>query len=180
MVNLMKICENCGKEFSTEDGNDEMGNFHRRRYCFNCLSEQPRTVAPPPGKLLNCIVCGNPLKGTQRKYCSKKCKVHQLSSYAAQKDRGIERKIRLIQFAGGACVRCGYSKNLAALEFHHIDPEQKKFKLDTNHLANRTWESVLMEFEKTELLCSNCHSELHCPDMEMEILLEKYVSKELD
>lgn len=28
---------------------------------------------------------------------------------------------------GGKCECCGYNKNLSALEFHHINPDEKKF-----------------------------------------------------
>jgi hypothetical protein len=171
----MKTCENCSKEFFDDtENNEELGNFHRRRYCYDCVPKQPHTAAPPSGKCFNCIVCGEPLTGTQRKYCSKKCKTHQLSSYPAQKDRGIERKLRLIQMSGGACEICGYNKNIAALEFHHLDPDKKEFKLDIRLLANRTWKSVLQEFAKCQLVCANCHAEVHCPDMDMSILVEKY------
>lgn len=28
---------------------------------------------------------------------------------------------------GGKCEHCGYNKNLAVLEFHHKNPEEKEF-----------------------------------------------------
>lgn len=28
---------------------------------------------------------------------------------------------------GGKCQECGYNKNIAALEFHHINPDEKEF-----------------------------------------------------
>ena len=31
---------------------------------------------------------------------------------------------------GGKCEICGYDKNLAALDFHHLDPNQKDFEID--------------------------------------------------
>jgi transposase len=41
-------------------------------------------------------------------------------------------KARLVADAGGACLLCGYQRCLAALQFHHLDPGDKKF---TSHIA---------------------------------------------
>ncbi len=70
---------------------------------------------------------------------------------------------------GGYCQRCGYSKNLAALEFHHLDPTEKEIQLDMRTLSNRNWHIVLAEAEKCILLCSNCHAEEHNPDANIPI-----------
>jgi hypothetical protein len=75
------------------------------------------------------------------------------------------RKRRLVALLGGACHRCGYRKNFAALEFHHMDPANKSFNLDLRSLSNRTWQAVLDEAAKCILVCSNCHKEIHYPDM---------------
>jgi hypothetical protein len=69
---------------------------------------------------------------------------------------------------GGTCARCGYGANFAALEFHHVTGK-KSFELDMRSLANRSWkavlEAVLREACKCKLLCSNCHAEIHRPDL---------------
>lgn len=61
---------------------------------------------------------------------------------------------------GGKCCRCGYKKSLAALSFHHLDPDTKKFDLGHNGGIMMAWEIVVQEAQKCELLCLNCHSEL--------------------
>lgn len=38
-------------------------------------------------------------------------------------------KLKAIKYKGGKCEICGYNKNTAALEFHHIDPTQKDFTI---------------------------------------------------
>jgi hypothetical protein len=78
----------------------------------------------------------------------------------------------LIEQAGGSCKRCGYNKNIAALEFHHIDPTQKESKLDMRILSNRNIDYINQEFLKCELLCSNCHREEHNPEMNIELVSE--------
>jgi hypothetical protein len=71
----------------------------------------------------------------------------------------------LIQLFGGKCNRCGYAANISALHFHHIDSYQKQFKLDSRILSNKKWSDIIEEASKCELLCSNCHAEVHNPEL---------------
>jgi ribosomal protein S14 len=84
------------------------------------------------------------------------------NNYEVQKKRAKYRKMMLIEKAGGECKKCGYSKNIAALDFHHT--KDKKFRLDSRHLSNSSWDRILREFEKCILLCANCHREHHNPN----------------
>lgn len=118
---------------------------------------------------MNCIICNKLLTGKQTKFCSRECHnkygnySHQ--SYQSQQKRGLERKIKLVKLLGNECRLCGYSKNLAALQFHHSNPEEKDHNLDMRKLSNSTWEWCLEEAKKCELLCANCHSETHNPHL---------------
>jgi len=109
--------------------------------------------------------CNNILTGMRKKFCCDKCKhantntKHQ--NYQAQQIRGIKRKIELVMLKGGKCITCGYKKNLAALCFHHREEDSKEMKLDLRHLSNNSMKTILKELEKCDLLCSNCHMELH-------------------
>lgn len=69
---------------------------------------------------------------------------------------------------GGACEICGYCKNIAALEFHHKNPEEKKFNVDMRKFSNMTLEKLEAELEKCILVCANCHRELHNKSLTME------------
>jgi len=119
----------------------------------------------------NCIICNAPLHGKQSKFCSKNCKNKDHQVYQNQQKRGLERKLKLIQKVGKKCSMCGYSKNLAALTFHHLNPKNKKFKLDIRSLSNRRFESILLEHRKCILICHNCHAELHNPGLALGRLL---------
>lgn len=68
-------------------------------------------------------------------------------------------KRRMVEWMGGSCESCGYDRCLAALDFHHRNPEDKKFNLAT--APRRKWEEVIKELTKCVLLCSNCHREYH-------------------
>ena len=122
-------------------------------------------------KLANCKTCNKKLRGKQRMFCSNKCKCKdsnaRIQNYAAQQQRGLERKLRFILEKGGKCQRCGYNKNLAALCFHHRKPEEKSFGLDMRRFANNNLNKVIEEVAKCDLLCANCHAEEHSPESDI-------------
>lgn len=78
----------------------------------------------------------------------------------ARRDKIIRLKLQM----GGECSECGYNKNFAALDFHHLDPSVKKFGINTNTKGTR--EQLLEEANKCVLLCRNCHSSTHHPEMD--------------
>ena len=120
-----------------------------------------------------CVVCGTTLNGAKQKYCSNKCKQkhhyhrvkEQTNTYHSQTIRALKRKLELIEMMGGKCSKCGYNYNVSALHFHHIDSSDKQFKLGMRILSNRNWKAIKEEVLKCELLCANCHSERHNPEL---------------
>jgi len=64
----------------------------------------------------------------------------------------------LVEEAGGACVVCAYDPCIGALEFHHVEPENKAFELGQRGVA-RSLAKARAEAQKCVLLCSNCHAE---------------------
>lgn len=87
------------------------------------------------------------------KECTKKVK-YDTSTYV---------KMKCVEYKGGKCSICGYSKCIKALEFHHLDPSQKDFSI--TKARELSWdnqnERITKELDKCILLCSNCHRELH-------------------
>lgn len=76
---------------------------------------------------------------------------------------------------GGKCARCGYNKNHSALNFHHIDPQTKKFQIDVRK-CNNTKMSVLIEeankckdLIRSSTLDPNYDSRCYCLDCGKEI-----------
>lgn len=73
-------------------------------------------------------------------------------------------KEKMVFYKGGSCMKCGYAKNIAALDFHHRDPRQKSFAVGKfRSLRGRTWKEIARELDKCDLLCANCHREEHNP-----------------
>lgn len=71
----------------------------------------------------------------------------------------------LVAEAGGRCAICGYDRHVAALEFHHLDPNAKEFGLAQRgaHSIDRLRD----EIGKCVLLCSNCHAEVEAGFVEL-------------
>lgn len=68
-------------------------------------------------------------------------------------------KITSSQYLGGACALCGYNKCVQALQFHHVTG-QKDFAISVlGH--TKSWKKIEKELKKCELLCANCHAEIH-------------------
>lgn len=113
------------------------------KVCTKCLTGKPESEyyfrgKKTDGKLQSeCKVCFN----------------------ARNMDRLAETSRWLVEQKGGSCILCGYNKCTAALEFHHIDPDEKEFQINKRWGCSR--ETIQKEIDKCVLLCSNCHRETH-------------------
>lgn len=66
--------------------------------------------------------------------------------------------LRAVKLLGGQCD-CGES-HIAALDFHHLDPNQKEFSVAVL-LRSNDWGKITAELDKCQLKCSNCHRKSH-------------------
>lgn len=85
--------------------------------------------------------------------------------YYYQKQRWQDRKKKAVELMGGKCCICGYNKNYACLDFHHLDAKEKEFSFSTGR--NKSWNKIIEELQKCILVCRNCHGELHFPNCEI-------------
>lgn len=67
---------------------------------------------------------------------------------------------------GGKCCLCGYNKNIAALEFHHIDKKTKLHGISDGNC--RKLEKDIEEVKKCALVCANCHREIEASGLKLE------------
>lgn len=97
------------------------------------------------------------IKKSGKRICSS-CEV------AASKAYRFRLKQKAVEYKGGKCEICGYDKCLRSLVFHHNDPLQKDFAIGESrprYKKARKWDLVKIELDKCQLLCHNCHNELH-------------------
>jgi hypothetical protein len=89
-----------------------------------------------------------------------------LISQVIERRRQNKALVRIL--LGGRCELCGYCRCLEALDFHHINPEDKEFEVST--ARNPNVEKMFLEALKCALLCRNCHMEVEmglvAPDWE--------------
>ena len=110
-----------------------------------------------------CLICGKEFSSNNpnRRYCFD-CSPSGLSS--AERLRFLDRKLKhfLVEYKGGKCERCGYNKCEGALQFHHLNPNEKDFNISHINLSRQfDKEKILKEVDKCILLCANCHAEEH-------------------
>lgn len=74
--------------------------------------------------------------------------------------RYLRIKLRHILSLGGRCSRCGYAKNLTALDLHHKNKNEKE-GITESHCPQ-------IDYKKFILLCANCHREEHNPEFTIE------------
>jgi transposase-like protein len=68
-------------------------------------------------------------------------------------------KAVLVKEAGGRCCICGYDRFVGALEFHHLDPSEKRLTLSSQGVTY-SLETLRAEAKKCVLVCANCHAEV--------------------
>lgn len=91
--------------------------------------------------------------GRKSSYECVKCSSERVDKY---RHNNME---KAYQSKGGKCERCGYDKCKSALEFHHRVPEDKSFEINKSQTIS--WGRIKGELEKCDLLCANCHREVH-------------------
>jgi hypothetical protein len=77
--------------------------------------------------------------------------ITDMAKYMAERRK--RRRNQLIEMSGGKCVRCS---STADLNFDHKDPKTRSFRLNGKALDG-SWEKILEEWAKCQLLCRPCH-----------------------
>lgn len=112
-----------------------------------------------------CEICGAEFetKSATRIYCYECSGDSTRSIYETRKHQKtiLRRSMKLqgIKMLGGKCSMCGYDRCIDALEFHHVNPSEKEFKLGSGNTMS--WQEYKAELSKCILVCSNCHKEIH-------------------
>ena len=111
-----------------------------------------------------CILCQTSFipNNPNRKYCYE-CSPEGVSAAESLRRKKRSLKHYLITLKGGKCQKCGYDKCEGSLQFHHRNPVEKEFNFSHINLndSNFSLNILLLELEKCDLLCANCHSEHH-------------------
>jgi len=144
-----RACRKCGKHIPYKlEINDKLYNLQNRKFCLECSPLGKRNTSP-----------NDPIERKPRtwnKYSEERKNQSKISIYR----RGLERRRGLYKIKGGKCQICGYDKCERVLSFHHREPSTKLFGLSLNNLWSKPLEELLIEAEKCDLVCANCHGEI--------------------
>ena len=95
------------------------------------------------------------------KYSATRQRMRRPKATAYSKKYKRERKAKCVEYLGGTCIKCGYS-HVAGLTFHHRDRTTKKHEIGA--ILDWKWETILAELDKCNLVCWNCHMEIHAEE----------------
>ena len=163
----MPVCKKCQTHFSNRviiDGKKR--NLCNRKYCLVCspfgthntkkidIVEEKNEKGEVVGV---CKYCGRRFNvGRRKNGCVRTTKA--CGSCVVNRRRFVLKK-RMVEYKGGKCVVCGYSRCLDAMCFHHRNPNEKDFNVSGAHC--RKWSVVRDEIDKCDLMCCRCHVETH-------------------
>ena len=84
------------------------------------------------------------------------------SAYKIARDKRRENlKLQLEQYLSDKhCKNCPENRR-PCLCFHHRDPTQKKYQIPQMVDHCYSWQTILTEIEKCDILCHNCHAIIH-------------------
>ena len=160
---MEKICAWCNKPFETKYAN--------KMYCSrSCQAKmyRYRKINNIDSSIKICPKCGKEFKiksfAYERRYC------YDCIPEYDHKLSGSELRKIIKQWAveekGGKCQCCGYDNCIEALEFHHLNPNEKDFTLSDRNLIT-DWDLIKPEIDKCILVCANCHREIHAGKREV-------------
>jgi DNA-binding CsgD family transcriptional regulator len=99
------------------------------------------------------------IKHTKNKYVKLNDDEIKHRNYNKVKTHRQRLKEKSIEYKGGCCEKCGYDRCNSALEFHHLNPNEKDFGIGSYSVLS--WEKIKLELDKCIMVCANCHREIH-------------------
>jgi len=78
-----------------------------------------------------------------------------------RQEKRARRRRLLVESRGSLCSICKRKFKAHQLDFHHRDGKEKRFALSSAGMTATKWETIIEEMEKCDLVCANCHRDMH-------------------
>lgn len=150
-------CESCNSECEGRFCNKSCVGKYSSKFRIKVLTGKCKECLIPltKAKTFCCLDCKT-LYLNKKKPTETELK-HRRVGYVTTKRKRLKQKA--IEYKGGKCVLCGYSKYVGSLDFHHLNPQTKDFIISSGNC--KSWEKIKKELDKCVLICKNCHGEIH-------------------
>jgi adenine-specific DNA methylase len=149
MVEMIK-CTKCGELKPDTEFYGHYNGKRKRSQCKKCHYEYGKNWRKNHKDRSN---------GLQRDY-QRNNKNYRENQRKLMFDSNRKFKQELVDIAGGKCQDCGYNKCIGALDFHHVNPDEKE-TLRINCKESREKMKKLLREGKARMTCANCHREKH-------------------
>lgn len=128
--------------------------------CTKCKTEKEATEfhkrsSRPNGLKSWCKVCANTHE-TSKSPEAKKIRFNQIKVNEKVRRLELFEKLKAYTEEKGGCKTCG-ELDYVVLEFDHRDRSDKSFTISSAVGRVITWNKLLIELEKCDILCANCH-----------------------
>ncbi len=143
-MNQTRICKVCQlekpmKSFSTRKANKTNPKRYHRHMCSTCVSRKYKSTPNGRAKIRQIA------KNNRIKYQNQ---IHDM-------------KYRLLQDINQSSCKICVCNNVELLVFHHRSQEQKEFGVAYGFAHKYSYETLLKEAKKCDILCQNCHTKCH-------------------
>jgi hypothetical protein len=149
------VCGFCKKEFPRRQDKGKVRPYCSQQCYFSARALKYKQATNGKRRCCSCKLLLDPcvFSGLNRK-CNA-CASKEVSI------RIKNMKHKVLEFLGGKCVKCGYSRCYGSLHLHHPNPALKN--ITWGKVRSRSWETIRkwIENEKVEIICANCHGEEH-------------------
>ena len=71
----------------------------------------------------------------------------------------------LVEQKSHPCVDCGNTFDPVCMDFHHLDPSTKKYRIASLVNNDQSLKTIQEEIDKCVLVCANCHRLRHKYDL---------------
>lgn len=153
----MKSCLRCGADIPSWVVIDGVRkNTGNRKYCLECspwgmhnTKQIHLSKADPVDN--TCQLCKRRFVADSRRVLCNACSITI---------NRMRKKMLAISYLGGRCAECGFAGDPSSFAFHHRESETKEFEI-SKKMDRTSWEKLVVELDKCELLCTRCHGRRH-------------------